>query len=449
LERTSTDASTIELEDDPRWQAVVRITNDGEFVRASRLCQFLRYVCERAITERVNEITEQQIGVHVFGRPSSYNPSDDTIVRATARQLRQRLAVYYQESGSHETLRISIPRGGYVPFFLSAEAEKAPESTVSSSPNSLQVVASIGPVSEPRPLGVGRQSVETFEVIAPAKTRARYSVPFAWGIAAGLVIAACLYGSAYLLNRRPSPSQPLWTELFQTSRPTLIVSGDAGLNIFENLARHEVSLDEYTSHSYLDSSFAKTPGGYSWDPLAIRSYTTMQNSRLSSRLLALHQDNRKLTELLFARDLNMGQLKDSNIIMLGAPQYDPWEHLFEQNLNFTVHYDGVANTITVLNRNPRNGEQPVYTWSPSNPHHGFALITLTNNLSGSGRALLVQGITAAGDDAAGDFLLDDRGIATELAHLKEGSGHVRNFQILLETLTTGGSSEGYRVIAER
>jgi len=83
------------LEMDPRWLSVQRLINTESLAKATRLSSFLQYIVERFLRGRTEEITEQQIGVHVFGRPTDYNPGDDNIVRQTARQLRQRLALYY------------------------------------------------------------------------------------------------------------------------------------------------------------------------------------------------------------------------------------------------------------------------------------------------------------------------------------------------------------------
>ena len=99
------------------WQSVQRILGSEHFAKSQRLSAFLAYVAERSLRGRESEVTEQQIGIHVFRRPSDYNPGDDNIVRQTARQLRQRLALFYQEEGRDETIRILMPRGGYLLHF--------------------------------------------------------------------------------------------------------------------------------------------------------------------------------------------------------------------------------------------------------------------------------------------------------------------------------------------
>ena len=87
---------------DLRWQVVQRVVSGPTFAKAARLSQFLLYVCERAILGRLDEVSEQQVGIHVFGRPPDYNSNDDNIVRTHARLLRKKLEEYYAAEGKDE-----------------------------------------------------------------------------------------------------------------------------------------------------------------------------------------------------------------------------------------------------------------------------------------------------------------------------------------------------------
>jgi hypothetical protein len=108
------------LEDDLRWQLAQQVVDSPQFVRAPRLSKFLLYIVAKSLQGRAIEVTEQQIGVHVFGRPHGYRTADDNIVRSYARQLRKRLSEYFAGQGSESSLRIEIPLGGYLPLFTSS-----------------------------------------------------------------------------------------------------------------------------------------------------------------------------------------------------------------------------------------------------------------------------------------------------------------------------------------
>lgn len=100
------------------------------FVRNDRMASFLRFVVERHLEGRDQELKESVIAIEVFGRAPDHNPRRDPIVRTEAGRLRARLSEYYVREGSGDALVIEIPKGGYAPAFrLPAPAsatERAP-----------------------------------------------------------------------------------------------------------------------------------------------------------------------------------------------------------------------------------------------------------------------------------------------------------------------------------
>jgi hypothetical protein len=96
---------------------VQRILVSTEFRRAPRLRDFLVYVVDRTLAASAPEVTEVLIGQRVFGRPATYNPGEDSIVRTEARNLRQRLQRYFAGEGQGEPVLLEIPKGGYLPVF--------------------------------------------------------------------------------------------------------------------------------------------------------------------------------------------------------------------------------------------------------------------------------------------------------------------------------------------
>ncbi len=51
------------------------------------------------------------IAVDVFGRPQSFDPQSDPIVRVQARRLRAALEEYYAGEGRTNAVRFYLPRG--------------------------------------------------------------------------------------------------------------------------------------------------------------------------------------------------------------------------------------------------------------------------------------------------------------------------------------------------
>jgi TolB-like protein len=94
-----------------------RVLSSSGFLRNERLSRFLRFVVDRNLEGRHEEIKESLIAVEVFGRKPDYDPKQHSIVRTEAGRLRARLAEYYAGEGSQDPMIIELPKGGYIPKF--------------------------------------------------------------------------------------------------------------------------------------------------------------------------------------------------------------------------------------------------------------------------------------------------------------------------------------------
>jgi hypothetical protein len=118
--------------------ALQRVLASDEFRTSKRCQEFLQYVVEHTLSGRADDLKERTIGMELFGKPASYEPSDDATVRVKAREVRKRLSVYYATQGKDDLLRITLHAGTYVPSFQAAHepAEPAPEDSTADSPPS-------------------------------------------------------------------------------------------------------------------------------------------------------------------------------------------------------------------------------------------------------------------------------------------------------------------------
>jgi TolB-like protein/Flp pilus assembly protein TadD len=108
-----------------------RILASGLFVNSQRPGQFLRFVVESTLAGKQEQIKEYLIGVEVFGRPATYDPKDDPIVRIEAGRLRKRLSEYYGGPGANDPFIIELPKGGYVPAFRAPSVPEGPDTVKS------------------------------------------------------------------------------------------------------------------------------------------------------------------------------------------------------------------------------------------------------------------------------------------------------------------------------
>lgn len=95
-----------------------RILASKGFTGSPLLARFLRFVVERTIRGEEQFIKEYTVGTEVFGKPPSFNPSQDASVRINAVRLRKQLSEYYQGEGNASVIRIEVPKGTYIPSFV-------------------------------------------------------------------------------------------------------------------------------------------------------------------------------------------------------------------------------------------------------------------------------------------------------------------------------------------
>jgi hypothetical protein len=94
------------------------VLSSGVLGRTNNLVRLLSFVCEKYFAGSASEIKEYSIAVHALGRPESFDPQIDTIVRVSAHALRKRLEEYYRGAGADHPVQICLPAGHYVPKFI-------------------------------------------------------------------------------------------------------------------------------------------------------------------------------------------------------------------------------------------------------------------------------------------------------------------------------------------
>ncbi len=418
----------------PGQKELARVLGSTAFARATRLCAMLTYVVEHSITQRTDELTEQQIGIHVFGRPAGFNSSEDTIVRGTARLLRQRLDQYYREEGRSDPTRITVPKGSYVARFEQVDALAGAKPS-----------AEKASVVEHAPL-----------VLAP---------PRKWPISATFLLAALCVGFLVatilllrLSQRSPTPvptgPQALWNALFTPGRKTLLVPGDASLDAFVTWEQRPVPLDEYSNQSYVAHSHASLPPHANDVPLAARSVTPMADLRLVSELVRVPEhmgrpDLEPWIEIRYARDVAVGDTHDNNLILIGSESFNPWVSLYKSNMDFYAQHDFNSDVYTVLNRAPQPGEQPRYEYTRGQhtpPVSAYTHLAYLDNSQGSGKVFIIEGTSMGTTYAALTFLTQEQLWRAVIDAAIDKSGRLHPFEVLLSSqFVRGGLTNTKRI----
>jgi TolB-like protein len=93
-----------------------RILQSPRFADAEKRKLLLRFLVEAFVEGRSKGLREYEVGRAVFGRPASYDPRLDPIVRVQLSNLRSKLREYYAGDGKDDPVRIEFLKG-YVPRF--------------------------------------------------------------------------------------------------------------------------------------------------------------------------------------------------------------------------------------------------------------------------------------------------------------------------------------------
>jgi len=170
-----------------------RILNSTQLVTSPSLSRFLRYIVEETLAGRSADIREYTLGVYVFDRGDDFNPRLDPIVRVQARNLRGRMAKYYEGPGAEDPIRIELPKGTYVPIFHKRVVEE------------VAIAATAQPGPEPAGGGLSPFAASIMPVPPPRSPVAEPKIPRYW--IAAVILFAILIGIAaiYLSQNRTGP----------------------------------------------------------------------------------------------------------------------------------------------------------------------------------------------------------------------------------------------------
>jgi hypothetical protein len=415
------------------------------FKGSKRAQDFLQLVVEHALAGRIDSLRERMLGSEMFGRPVDYDTANDAVVRVKASEVRRRLARYYDGLNTPPTVRIALTTGSYVPQFQWA-APEAPAAPVQSAPSGDSQSDSVSILPQPSAAQHASSATASQWKWKPWLLRASVLAIYSAALISITWFAAAHFGHSH---RTPNPRDPLWAAIFEDTRNTYIVPADAGFNLLEDLSHSTFPLADYLKGGYLDLPLAGVDA-HSADDLRLGKYGSFVDFQIVATLAGLPEYNRQRTVIRFPRDMRLDDLKDANGILLGSVGSNPWVAIAGSSANFKIVYRQGMEGATIINSKPQSGEAASYQSHWNEPQHEtFALIAFLPNLGGNGHLLLLQGLDAAGTQAAAEVLFYSPAMAPILQRATRSDGSLRYFEILVRSTSIDSSSAGTQVIATR
>lgn len=424
-----------------RRALIERVAASVQFSRSARLRDFLLYVGGQSLKDGCPEIHEQEIGAKVFGRSSSYDRSQDNIVRVNATELRKRIELYFASEGVHETLILEIPRGGYKPIFR----RRSPKL------HSAQALS----VETLRPRDGAPQDTPA---AVPVSERSNHRLHLVWATISLSLTVACLIlfqqGRAmhkllYTWEDKPAVSA-LWKDFVKPSQQTDVVLPDASLSIREELTGNPVSLSDYINHQYMNETRSPPVSNdrrVDLTDIYGHNLVAFGDFRAAQQILALSPVGSSL-HLTLSRFFQAESVKHDNLILIGGKKANPWVYLFDDQMTFSLDYDDARGLGYIANRHPRPGEAASYTPSlyPSG-FEGYSVVAYLPNPSHNGNVIILTGTDSDATSAAAEFLTSE----DQLKKFQD-TLHVQKFpyfEVLLKTSRLSGTSFSSDILAYR
>jgi hypothetical protein len=421
-----------------RRALIERVAASEQFSRSVRLRDFLLYVGRQSLRPDAPEIHEQEIGEQVFGRPSSYDRSQDNIVRVNATELRKRIELYFATTGAHEPLLFEIPRGSYKPVFRRRQPAGLPAFQLpadSAAPVRAEADASAGG---------GRHVL--------------MAVHGAWAAVCLMLALACvfLFQQAARMRKMLEPwtGQPavamFWSGFINPHRQTDVVLPDDSISVIEDITGAPVFLPDYLSRGFLRRiQSSAMSGDRKQDLTQIFNHNLVTFGAVKAAQMVLGEIPPGYPRYLtLARNFTADDVMRDNVVLVGGKKAVPWDHLFDNQLNFVTDYDDVRGLGFVRNRNPRAGEQPRYDVSSApDSLTGYATIAYLPNPNHTGRTLIIAGTDSDATGAAAAFLTSEDQMNKLLRTLH--ASRFPYFEVALKTSRLSGTFFDAELIAYR
>jgi hypothetical protein len=385
-----------QLSSDAVREALARVLASSEFRTSKRSQEFLRYVVEHTLNGHSDLLKERTIGIEVFGRSTDYEPGEDATVRVKAGEVRKRLGLYYAEQGVHDSVRIELPLGTYIPEFRAIETDT--------------------PVSQPIPAPVASPPPP----VAPV-AKARPRGPLLVAVAALLCFVAA--GVIWLRGRpADTPMAQFWAPVVTGNAPVLL--GAAYVPVY-GLDRDPNPTPKPEDFVLMTDQFVG--GG---DLIAI--------SRLTAMLTRMARPYR----LKLGNDVSFQDLRTGPAILVGY-SYTRWREISKE-LRYFI--DGTRRPIGITD----NGATTRWTL-PNLPadrrtDEDYAIVSRVFHPDTHAMLVEVAGITQYGTDAAAE-LVTNADLMAEALRAAPSGWQKKNLQLVLHVKVIGGSPASPTVVA--
>lgn len=292
-----------------------RIIDSDTFNRSKVNSNLLSYLVQYALVTLENEgkikgPKEIEIAIEVFNKGDDYNPTEDSFVRVYISKLRKKLEVYYQTEGKNEEFRIIIPSGGYELSFVTQK--KRTVNDFNTTENTTQQLTNTAANVEKQARNPKSLLQQVF--LYP---KILYIV---------LMISLSIHIFSYFNSSldqgddyQAVREHPLWQDLLNHSKPTLIVIGDFFVigELDSNTGNWRAIIDfQINNNADLKNYIENYPAKKDVMHQSKITYLSNKSAFSIKHLLPLFNDLNKV-DIRLVSDLSPSDLREYNLIYIG------------------------------------------------------------------------------------------------------------------------------------
>jgi len=407
---------------------VERIFQSRVFRNSDVLRHLLSYLVDASLAGSADDLKEYTVAVDALGKPTSYDPRQESAVRMQLARLRQKLGEYYRTEGAGDPVVIDLPKGGFRVVFEERKEtfERVPMAEAQSGP------------SRAAPRWARREIV-----LVGALT----TVIVGLGAA---VLAAMHYRQAFTRAAAIEPAVPwtpeiqqLWQPILSSKRPLVVciatplavqIPGfgfvrENAVNDWEDVPKSKgiAALKEALHEQTAQPTFGYTGVG------------TAEAALLLGQFLGARQKSLVVTR---ANLLSLPELMEENVVFLGPLTGDRENRALRVNQEILLEPNGIRNL------HPRPGEPefvPEATGAPAGRRGGedsldtYSLISRVPGLQGKGEILSLSGNQISSVMAGAQALTDPSVARMLVSKLRKPDGTIpAYFQVVLRVRSMDG-----------
>jgi hypothetical protein len=390
------DGDPAPLADEQIREELNRVLASHEFRTSKRSRDFLRYVVENTLSGHAGLLKERTIGIEVFGRPTSYDPSDDATVRVKAGEVRKRLGLYYSSEGANNPVRLELPSGTYIPEFHAGPAPPAAPAPPPDAPAEIPVPA------------------------VPVPSGFRPNLPWAGAGLLALGVIALL--AWWIAQPAATALDQFWSPVLRGSSPVLVCAAYVPVWSLPNVNPGAKPRPE----DYVPLTDQFVGGG---DLIA--------TSRLASMLTRLKRPYR----VKVGNDVSFPDLRTGPAILVGY-SYTRWREISAQMRYFI---DGAREPVGITdNGRPTEWALP-HLPADRRTDEDYAIVSRVFHPDTHAMLVELAGITQYGTDAAGD-LVTNPDLMAEALRGAPADWQKKNLQMVLHVKVIAGAPSSPKVL---